>query len=149
MRWFAMLITLLLASCTSSSAYVKAYSGDDVSPAQLALLKPTSGVVILSIDNNSSYYMSTMGSWGSKDYDIALLPGEHAIMVSYDIGSARSRQSVELKFKAEAGRRYLIKSDVSGHLGQPKWSPKITDVTGKEKCWTVKVGIVFYNPEDC
>jgi hypothetical protein len=147
-RLFALLTLLILAGCASNQ-YVKAYEGADLPATQLALLKPTSGVVIHSIDGDRSKYMKTVGAFTEMEYEIALIPGHHVLVVSYDIGTFRSPTSVELDFQAEANHRYLVRTDVSGYFTGPKWSPKISDVSGEEKCWTAKVGTTFFSPNGC
>jgi hypothetical protein len=144
-RTLVVVVALVSLTGCKTYQYAKAYPGNDLPAKELALLKPTSGIKIHSIDGDPAKQFETFGKYSGTDYEIALLPGRHVVVITYNIQTVFSRGSVTVPFVAEAGRRYLLKTNKSGRT----WKPEISDVTGKDNCWSVMVGTTFYDPANC
>jgi hypothetical protein len=136
----ALFITVCtVAGCATGTVYFKAYPGGDLPSSQLALLKPASGITILSLDGDSTQPLSATQSFGNTDYEIALLPGRHTVVVDYNIGTAFSKSTQSRTFTVEAGRRYLLRANARNLL----WNASIIDVTERNECWTVLADTLF------
>jgi hypothetical protein len=135
------LATLLVGGCATGPVYLRAYAGEEVPPSQLALLKPASGIRILSLDGDKSKAVSPSQSFGNTNYEIGLLPGAHAVLVSYNSGNAYSTSTMSRAFNVAAGRRYLLRANV---VKSPlSWNPAVVDVTERPECWTVLADTLF------
>ena len=129
MRVPLLLLLAAVAGCAQKEA-LKAYDGPALSDAQVALVKPHIRVSISQIDGDQAK-AAPRQALGSKDYEIALLPGAHTAYVGYrfvhGVGERRSVRDERFDFRVEAGRRYVLWA----REGASTWRPEITDVTDK------------------
>ena len=123
-------LVFILGGCTANKVAVKAYEGPKVLQTKLALLKPTRGLVIYSI-NNKDYNLKTVAKFGINDYEIDLKPGNYTLKLGYNIGSHYSNAYKIVEFKALESRKYIVRSGVNGR----EWKPFVQDVTNKMQCW--------------
>lgn len=135
-RLTILFLLVIFSACTAQKFYMKAYSGPELRHDEVALLKPYLGTIIKSIDGETKYAIKPMRPGQSNlDIDIALRPGEHQIVIGYELYGVNQYQSSVreqvVRFKASAGRRYLLNVTVEGN----SWRPFIEDVTDTPEKW--------------
>jgi hypothetical protein len=136
-----LLLATLSAGCTTGPIYVKWYDSVERPIEQLALLKPTSGIRILSMNGDTSKAVNTVQVSTLADYEIGLLPGTHTIEFAFGDGRIYSMSTIFRTFTAEAGHRYLLRTNFAGP--PLRWNPVIEDVTDRKECWSVRVDTAF------
>lgn len=127
----ALLLTIsaCLVSCSPTKVVIKAYDGPDLPLPQLAILKPQVPLQLRAIDGDTTHAFDTSGKVVANDAQIMLLPGPHTLRLTLEgvqgVGTIRSRNALTATFVAEAGRKYIVRSGMSGQT----WNPKVVDVT--------------------
>ena len=137
LRVFAVL--MLIVSCLGCAAQkfkMKAYDEPELAADKVALLKPYLGTIIESIDGNTKYAIRPMRpGLPNLDIDISLLPGEHQIVLRYELHGVNQYQWAKhdqsVRFNAIAGRRYLLNVTTAGDT----WRPYVEDVTDHPEKW--------------
>lgn len=111
--------------------HIKAYQGETLPKEKLALVKPTVGVQILSVNGNRDHSVRTSKSLGYNDVEMALLPGTYLFELDYNDGTVSSRGSVRITLEARAGRKYLLHSN----LRSGSFRPRFDDLTDRPDQW--------------
>ncbi|MBU1425454.1 MAG: hypothetical protein KKH12_01740 [Gammaproteobacteria bacterium] len=140
-----LLVSIFFSGCASfvnQRQFIKSYEGAALSFDKSALLKPSVGVVILSIDGDKSKYFTAIRAGVSNvDADISFVPGAHQILVRYSVatpnGQITSKNELAVNFDAVAGHRYIL--NASENTTRTAWSAQIIDVTNKPELWCLWV----------
>ncbi|HIV69754.1 MAG TPA: hypothetical protein H9903_02360 [Candidatus Aquabacterium excrementipullorum] len=137
-------LSALLVGCASDGVplgvsidkvSVKAYEGPDRPVAELALLKPLAAMNVIEIDGNKSFNASTyVNGFRYVDYDMAVTPGHHTLLLEVVHGGLRSKEPIRLPIEVKAGRKYLIRSISTQPL---TWQPALEDVTDRPERWCI------------
>jgi hypothetical protein len=138
-------VSVLFSGCASfvnQRQFIKTYEGPALSFDKSALLKPSVGVDILSIDGDKSKYFTAIRAGASNvDADISFVPGAHQILVKYSVGTSggqiTSKNAFVVNFDAVAGHRYIL--NASENVTRTSWSVQIIDVTNKPEQWCLWV----------
>lgn len=130
-------LALVLAGCTTGRySYLKAYSGPDLPKNQIALVKPIVDIVVVSIDGNPAYTVTTQQSFGFLDMEIGLPAGQHRFEVMLRAESLYSPAPIFLTLSAAPERKYLLNYDFSAGGGSPMgWRAYFEDVTNAPERW--------------
>lgn len=140
-------LCMTLFACAAERMLIKTYEGDPLPPNKSALLKPTSGMVIKSIngkpviEGSSGEFTAVRPGLANIDADISFKEGTHTLVLGYfantsttiSTGTIRSRNNIVLPFNAVAGRRYVLTAEFNQQ--QTSWRPKIVDVTDNPQAW--------------
>lgn len=128
--------------------FMQTYDGEALPLSQSALLKPTAGVVIKSIDGkplgsaSSDEFTPVRLGFPNIDAEISFKPGVHTLVLGYfvrtstqtTIGTIKSVDYTTVRFNAVAGRKYLLRGDRD--TADTAWKPVIIDVTDKPEVWS-------------
>lgn len=137
-------LSALLVGCASDGVplgvtidkvNLKAYEGAAQPMAELAILKPLAGLKVIDIDGNRSFAASTyVNGFRYVDYDMAVSPGAHTLLLEVAHGGLTSKEAIRLPINVKAGHKYLIRSIST----QPfTWQPALEDVTDKPERWCI------------
>lgn len=102
-------LTCLLISACSTAYHL--YGGPRRTSSEVALLK-VRDVMVHSID-------AIELPFGQRDGDFVVLPGEHKVLMALKAGSMRSTTALAIRFRAEAGRSYVVRPYIIGVLWRP------------------------------
>jgi len=139
-----LVLAMLCTACATESKYLNTYPQAE-SPSEVALVKPTMGLLIHSIDG-VKYDIETMGDWSSYDYTIAVSPGKHTFVVSYSDGVTYSVRQLSVESGFIKDHKYSLRHEIL--YGKGEWEVKIIDVTSKEHCW-IHNAYIYSAPKDC
>jgi hypothetical protein len=130
-------LALVLSGCTTGSySYLKAYSGPDLPKNQIALVKPIVDIVVVSIDGNRAYTVTTQQSFGFLDMEIGLPAGQHRFELMLRAESLYSPTPIFLTLNAVPERKYLLNYDFSVGAGSSmSWRAYFEDVTNAPERW--------------
>jgi hypothetical protein len=137
--WIAILLGLALAGCTTGiPGYVKAYRGDDLPKEQLALVKPIVGIIVRSVDGETTLAPKPNNALGFPDIEIALPAGRHRMDLDYAWNGLQNRRTVTVYLDARPGRKYLLTYDNASYT--TGWNPRFEDVTDAPERWCAMAG---------
>lgn len=152
-KYIVLLWVCFLTSCSTKPSYIKMHPNESLPTSQVALLKPVAYVKINEIDSKETS-IEPHGQWGTTEYEIELLPGNHVLKLSYSSGTEHSLSDYEMSISLEANRKYILKPGKSSKRESwwkspdVSWKPELVDVTGKDECWTISVGTLI-GPKGC
>jgi hypothetical protein len=145
---FIIACAVLLSACAAEKMQIKTYDGELLSPTLSALMKPTVGVVIKSIDGKSvlpgspKNFTPVRPGMSNIDAEISFKEGPHLLEIGFFIhandkfgrsGTYGSEVYQKLEFNAVAGRKYVLKAEFFPQTSA--WSPKIIDVSDSPEVW--------------
>jgi hypothetical protein len=142
-KYFIPFMLASLSACSSTPTIVKPYPNKEISPANKVLVKPTAYIAIKGIDE-LPFNIYPSGEMLNGEFEIELPQGEHTFEVAYSDAGKSSTRNIKFPTRLEAGKRYILKADISNGT----WRPKIIDVTTKPECWTFRVGATI-GPKGC
>ena len=130
-------LAFVLTGCTTGSySYLKAYSGPDLPKNQIALVKPIVDIVVVSVDGNPAYTVTTQQSFGFLDMEIGLPAGQHRFELMLRAESLYSPSPIFLTLNAAPERKYLLNYDFGVVPGSSMgWRPYFEDVTNAPERW--------------
>jgi hypothetical protein len=125
---------VLVSGCATKQVISKGYYGEGRADSEVALLYLDPYVRVLSTNTHSDEYGIPISASGYSSETVrmalALLPGDHTILASFEVLCLRSTTANILHFKAEAGRRYRLKATVSED--KRFWAPDIVPYAGEQ-----------------
>ena len=124
------LAVLILATsvigCTITST-IKLYDGPSKDESQIALLYVDPHVVVTRIDSTTEHPTdkgrALAHSAGKRREIVAINPGPHELTARFFVLCLQSNENIPLKFNAEPGKKYRLKSEVD--LNNRRWLPSI------------------------
>ena len=130
----------MLQGCVTKQ-FVQAFDGEALPDAHIALLRPYSGLHVLSIDGDTTKSCKTTDTHGAVECLFALKPGKHIALVRYYSGTHASTNDLSVEFDVARGKRYLMKSNRAA-IFPTDWHPTVVELTD-ERCWSQKAGTIW------
>ena len=132
-----------IAGCATSPERIDAFM-TPAGQAHPALLKPAAYLIVDSIDGIQRR-VNPSGGLSVSEYEIALSPGIHKMIASYEDGMLHSKAPATVTFTVESDHRYLLQIGKTG-----RFDPEVIDMTARPPaCWTVFVNIPMRKPAGC
>jgi hypothetical protein len=133
-RHLPVFILVMALSACGSMSIVKLYDGPPRDPSQIATLVIDPHVLVSRVDNITEHpgdkSRVLAHSAGKRRESIALAPGPHDLSARFFVLCLQSVSEVPLRFTAEPGKKYRLKSVVD--MGQKRWRPEIVEYHGEE-----------------